>query len=117
MFRVKLKELRESKGLSQQKFANMMNISQGTVGNWESGIREPNFETISKIANFFDVSVDYILGRVDEKQNKPGETELEDNLIIYQRNGKTVRKKMSKEQMNLLASMIDAIPEEDNPDL
>lgn len=71
MFRLKLKELREAKGLSQQKFANIMNISQGTVGNWESGIREPNFDTMSKIANYFNVTVDYLLGNSTYPTGRP----------------------------------------------
>lgn len=65
MFRIRLKQLRENKGISQSQLASDFGISQGTVGNWESGIREPNFETISKLANFFNVSVDYLLGNSD----------------------------------------------------
>lgn len=38
-----------------------MGISQGTVGNWESGIREPNFKTMNKIAAFFNVSIDELI--------------------------------------------------------
>ena len=66
MFRIQLKTLRENKGLSQSQLASDFGISQGTVGNWESGTREPSFETISKLANYFDVSVDYLLGRDDD---------------------------------------------------
>lgn len=65
MFKIRLKELREHKNLSQQKFAQAIGVSQGTVGNWESGIREPNYETTMKIAKYFNVSVDYILGNND----------------------------------------------------
>ncbi|MBR2181532.1 MAG: helix-turn-helix transcriptional regulator, partial [Oscillospiraceae bacterium] len=66
MFRIQLKKLRENKGISQSQLASDLGISQGTVGNWESGIREPSFETISKLAKYFNVSVDYLLGRSDE---------------------------------------------------
>ncbi len=65
MFKLRLKDLREEKGVSQQQLANALNISQGSVGNWESGIREPNFETVKKIADYFGVSTDYLLGRED----------------------------------------------------
>lgn len=61
MFKIKLKELREKSNLSQQKFADALGISQGTVGNWESGIREPNFKTMNKIAAFFNVSIDELI--------------------------------------------------------
>lgn len=63
MFHTRLKGLREAAGYSQYTFADAIGVAQSTVGNWESGKREPNFETTQKIANFFDVSVDYLLGR------------------------------------------------------
>lgn len=65
MFRLRIKELREEKGLSQKKLADSLGLSAGTVGNWESGIREPNFDTATKVADFFDVTVDYLLGNSD----------------------------------------------------
>ncbi|MBQ6846803.1 MAG: LexA family transcriptional regulator [Oscillospiraceae bacterium] len=71
MFRIQLKKLREVKGVSQSKLASDFGISQGTVGNWESGIREPNFETISKLAIYFNVSVDYLLGNSEDVAPSP----------------------------------------------
>ena len=67
MFRVRLKELREDMGISQYEFADRLGVAQSTVGGWESGKREPNFDTMQKIANFFGVTVDYLLGRTDVK--------------------------------------------------
>lgn len=63
MFRIRLKELRETMGLSQYSFADAFGISQSTIGNWEAGKREPNFDTMQRLADFFGVSVDYLLGR------------------------------------------------------
>lgn len=65
MFRIKLKELRENAGLSQSRFAEQFGVAQSTVGNWESGTREPNLETIKRIAIFFGVSLDYLFGNTD----------------------------------------------------
>lgn len=62
MFRIRLKQLRESKGLSQYAFAQKMGVAQSTVGNWESGKREPNYSTLQKLADYFGVSTDYLLG-------------------------------------------------------
>lgn len=62
MFRIRLKELRESRELSQQSFADSFGVAQSTVGGWEAGKREPNFETTIRIAKYFNVSVDYLLG-------------------------------------------------------
>lgn len=66
MFSLRLKELRESKKISQQELAAKIGVSQSTIGMWESRKREPSFSTIEKIADFFGVSVDYLLGRSSE---------------------------------------------------
>ena len=68
MFQIRLKELREKAGYSQQGFANAIGVKQSTVGNWEAGAREPKFEVMERLADFFGVSVDYLLGR-DTVQN------------------------------------------------
>lgn len=69
MFRIRLKELRESRNLSQYSFARHFGISQSTVGNWESGIRQPKTDVLEKIAEYFNVSVDYLLGREESDNN------------------------------------------------
>ena len=65
MFADRLKLLRKSKKLTQTEFASRFNIATGTIGMWETGKRIPDTETLKKLANFFDVSVDYLLGRTD----------------------------------------------------
>ena len=62
MFRVELKKQREIAGLSQYKLADKMGVSQATVGMWESGKREPNFAMLCKLADFFGITVDVLLG-------------------------------------------------------
>jgi len=61
VFKIKLKELRENAGLSQSGLAKELGIVQGTVGNWESGIREPNFKMVKKIARYFNITVDELI--------------------------------------------------------
>ncbi len=63
MFHMRLKELREARSMSQYALAKELGISQSTVGNWESGIRQPKTEVLERIAEYFRVSVDYLLGR------------------------------------------------------
>ena len=60
---IKLKELRTAKNISQIELANYLHVSNTTVSNCESGKRVPNMETLIQIANYFDVSLDYLLGR------------------------------------------------------
>ncbi len=66
-FSLKLKELRESKGLSQAKLAHDLNVSVGCVGMWESTKQIPPATRLIEIADFFEVSVDELLGRETEK--------------------------------------------------
>ncbi len=63
MFSVRLKQLRKERGLLQKDISQIFNVSMGAVGNWESGNRIPDSETLSRIADYFRVSVDYLLGR------------------------------------------------------
>ena len=62
-FQIRLKALREEKKMSQREFAEIFGVAQSTVGNWEAGIREPELETIKRLADYFDVSTDFLLGR------------------------------------------------------
>jgi Predicted transcriptional regulators len=66
---LKLKELRKTKGISQDEVANALGITLRTYQNYEYGQREPNIEMINKIADFFGVTTDYLLGR--EPQPNP----------------------------------------------
>ena len=66
MFSQRLKELRKASGLTQIQFAEQFNIAKGTVGMWETGKREPDFDTIGRIADYFQTTVDYILFRKEE---------------------------------------------------
>ncbi len=69
MFATRLRTLRETKGYSsQQALADALGVAQSTVANWECGRREPNHETTLKLADFFEVTVDYLMGRTDDPQ-------------------------------------------------
>lgn len=59
----KIKELRMSKGLSHGRLAKEMGISKSMIGHYENGSRQPSYETLNKIADYFSVSIDYIMGR------------------------------------------------------
>lgn len=77
MFRIELKKLREERGLSQYKLAEVLGVSQSAVGLWESGKREPNFTTLCIIADFFGVSADQLLSHAPRFPDVlPSETQL-----------------------------------------
>ena len=60
-----LKMLRERHNLSQRELADELNISKSSVGMYERGIREPNFEMLETIADYFNVDMNYLLGQKD----------------------------------------------------
>lgn len=87
-----------------------LGLSTATATNWKQG-SVPRDVTLLQIASYFGVTVDYLLG--NEKEKPVAEDELSEEVVIYHRDGKTVKKKFTKEQMRMIAQMLDAIPEED----
>jgi transcriptional regulator with XRE-family HTH domain len=69
-FGQRLRKLREEKGDTQKQLARVLNVSESTIGMYERGEREPNFETLNKIANYFGVPVDYLMGRTENPKSK-----------------------------------------------
>lgn len=68
---MRLKELRKKKGLSQLRLATELNTTQNTVSRYETGEREPGIDELIKIADYFNVSVDYLIGRTENpKMNR-----------------------------------------------
>ena len=65
MLGTRIKLLREELGLKQEDLAKKLSVSPSAIGMYERNLREPNNELILKIANFFNVSVDYLLGKSD----------------------------------------------------
>ena len=68
MLSKKIKNLRLQYGKTQQELANDLNISRSTLAGYESESKQPSYEMLAKIASYFDVSVDYLLGLSDDKQ-------------------------------------------------
>ena len=60
-----LKNLRIEKGLSQRKLAEKTGIRQANISRWENGVIVPNVLDCWKLADYFDVSIDYLTGRKD----------------------------------------------------
>ena len=65
VFAERLLELRKEKGISQARLAQDLQVSYAVICYWETNRSEPTAPNLVKIANYFDVSVDYLLGRVD----------------------------------------------------
>ena len=72
----RLKRLRESKKLSQQQLADKLNINRSTYARYELNKTQPDYETLQKLAEFYNVSIDYILTGVDTKLTEKDERDI-----------------------------------------
>lgn len=64
-----LRKLRQERNLTQLELSKMLQISASAIGMYEQGRREPDHDTLAKIADFFNVSTDYLLGRTDYRKS------------------------------------------------
>ncbi|MBE7021864.1 MAG: helix-turn-helix transcriptional regulator [Ruminococcaceae bacterium] len=62
---MRLKELRKQRGISQLKLALDLNMNQNSISRYETGSHEADYATLIKLADYFDVSLDYLLERTD----------------------------------------------------
>ncbi|MBR2477203.1 MAG: helix-turn-helix transcriptional regulator [Clostridia bacterium] len=65
---MRLKELRKQRKLSQQKLAMDLDMSQNSISRYETGAHEADYATLIKIADYFGVSIDYLLERTDNPE-------------------------------------------------
>lgn len=64
---MRLKDLRKEKGITQLQLAMELNMSQNTISRYETGERQAGYDELIKIADYFNVSIDYLLGRTEDK--------------------------------------------------
>lgn len=80
-FRTRLKELRIEKKLNQRELAEKLMIAPSTISMYENGNREPNFEILEQLADFFNVDLNYLLGKTDKTTKLIFETENQNQGI------------------------------------
>lgn len=73
MFNKRLREMRMKRGLTQQRFADILDIALRSYQCYETGTRTPCYELLIQIADVLDVSLDYLLGRDDFLAKHAGE--------------------------------------------
>ena len=81
-----IKELRKQKRLNQVELAKQLNVSQQTVGAWETGRAIPGSDTLDILADFFDVSTDYLLKDNNEKESNSSTKKHHFNFSLSQFN-------------------------------
>lgn len=64
--KTRLRQLRKSHGQKQKQLADLLGVSQMQISRYESGKQEPNIKALIKLANYYGVTIDYLVGRDDE---------------------------------------------------
>lgn len=84
-FSERLKILRNNKGMTQEQLGDVIEMSKGNVSKLENGIIEPSLKTLKDLANFFDVSVDYLIAyKLNDKNNDASDIAIQIDNIIAQ---------------------------------
>lgn len=65
---LRLRQLRQEKGITQQRLAAYLRISQQAVNKYENHHAEPDIQTLSQMADIFDTTIDYLVGRSDDRE-------------------------------------------------
>lgn len=79
-FGSRLRELLHERNISQKDFAKEMGIAPSTAGNYVNGLREPDYESLKRIARFFHVSTDFLLGIEYEEVE---DAELNELVLVF----------------------------------
>lgn len=82
MLNDRLKSLRKKKNISQYEVARRLGISRGKLANYEQGTREPDYEMLGRLADFYDCTVDYLLARELTDKEKALIQDLERDLTL-----------------------------------
>ncbi len=99
---IRLKELRKECGISQSRFAQRFGVAQNTVSNWENEVRAVDSRTISIMADFFDVSIDYLMGKSDIRRSDTNTSVASDNYTdTLQEHTKYLTDENKKQLLNM----------------
>lgn len=119
MFEKRLRELRKKNGLTMKEFGKKFNLAESTISGYENGNRTPDLSVVEQFADFFEVPVDYLLGRVDYKQplekvtyrqNEHQELKGEEEQTIVEQKLKFIRdayKEMNEEERKDFLRFLD----------
>lgn len=77
-----LKNLRQENDLTQEELAKKINTARSNIANYENDKNMPSIDILEKISKFFDVTIDYLLGKTDKRNNDNDKKELEINWAL-----------------------------------
>lgn len=108
-FKDRLKQLRNERNLTQKELAEYIGTTRATLASWETGRREPDMETLRKLSEYFNVSLDWLMGKTDIRD--PHNLFIEEAAQKYGPRGKKQAEKLLKD----VKAMFDGgeLPDED----
>lgn len=80
LFSIRFKEERKNKGLTQEQLAKEFFLNKSSISRYEKGTQMPEMVMLQKFAEYFDVSVDYLLGRTDERNLNKEKPKLDPSI-------------------------------------
>ncbi|WYP24789.1 helix-turn-helix transcriptional regulator [Alkalihalobacillus sp. FSL W8-0930] len=95
----RLKKLRKERKLSQEALGNHINVTKVSISGYERGERTPDVDTLNKLADFFGVTTDYLLGRVEEPDDIMN--------VAYSRGGHNFTKEEKEELDSILENEVE----------
>ena len=117
-FKDRLKELRKRRGLSQVVLADRLGLSKSTIGAYETGDITPSLDALNALADFFNVDINYLLGKEDGSTYylDPEAAELANE--IYNREDLRIlfdaTRKISKEDLQFIVRMVEGLKKDDD---
>ena len=101
----RLKDLRKSKGLTQRKLAELLNVESSAVGKWEIHNITPSVDTLKRLCEIFNVSVNYLLG-IDTEASTPVQA---NTITITDQNGNIINYELTEDNLQLLTPLIEKL--------
>ncbi len=103
-----LKYIRKNNNLTLKQLSEKLDIAESTLSMYENGKREPDFQTLNKLADFFGVTIDFLLDRNNLNTNKIP-TNKSNTITLIARNGGKTEYEVPEENMELIQQMLDKL--------
>lgn len=101
----RLRQLRQNKKLTMKELGEKFNLAESTISGYELGHRKPDTEMLRKLADFFEVTSDYLLGRDYQPSNDSNPLRVEENLFFFDKDN------MTEEDLDSALEYIDFLKE------
>lgn len=107
----RLKQLRTAAGMTQQDVARLLGVDRTTYVKYENGNSDPSTATLVRLADYFGVSVDYLIGQKEKAPTQEGERKKINTITIAGRDGSYIVKQLTDEQLQAFKTMFEHLPQ------